>query len=257
MHDPKYDEKPDHGHYIECAVRSNQIYEFSRNVFVYTAGVCLVMLFITYCGAAMPLVSWIPSLFGCSTCVPFLFTQTAELILVTLAAFIAFWKWKILHIGLFIGYVLLVVATVVSFSGIGIITFIIGIVGAVLTAPCFKVYSDYHQLMNTEGWPHFSLHYIEAMEHPTYTSRYMSEYRTAPEDKRIYAKSPDDTSAEPLHSEPVLPEMTSMEAPEPVMDDIPLIGAAPVPDVMDTPELPDGELFVPDSGLSDEPFDIQ
>ena len=47
MHDPKYDEKPDHSHYAACAARSNEIYEFSRNVFVYTAGVCLVMLFIT------------------------------------------------------------------------------------------------------------------------------------------------------------------------------------------------------------------
>ena len=257
MHDPKYDEKPDHGHYIVCAVRNTQIYEFSRNVFVYTAGVCLVMLFITYCGAAMPLVSWIPSLFGCSTCVPFLFSQTAELILVALASFLAFGRWKIIHIGLFIGYVLLTVATFFSGSAIGIITFIIGVVGTVLTAPCFKIYSDYHQLMETEGWPHFSLHYAEAMEHPTFTSRYMSEYRTAPEDKRIYADSPAPESVSPLRDEPVLPEMTGIEAPEPVMDDISLAGAAPVPDVMDVPELPDGELFIPDAGLSDEPFDIQ
>ncbi|SEL19038.1 hypothetical protein SAMN02910353_02074 [Ruminococcus sp. YRD2003] len=252
MHDAKYDEKPDHGHYVACAERSTQIYEFSRNVFVYTGGVCLVMLFITYCGAAMPLVSWIPSLFGCPTCVPFLFTQTAELILVTLAAFLAFGKWKILHIGLFIGYVLLVVATFFSSSGIGIITFIIGVVGTVLTAPSFKVYSDYNQLVNTEGWPHFSLHYTDSLEHPTYTSRYMSEYRSAPDDKRITA---DETAAS--RSAPVLPEMADIEAPEPVMEDIPLIGAAPVPDTADTPELPDGEMFVPDSGLSDEPFDIQ
>ena len=90
MHDPKYDEKPDHSHYAACAARSNEIYEFSRNVFVYTAGVCLVMLFITYCGAAMPLVSWIPSLLGCPTCVPFLFSQTAELIVVAFLSFLAF-----------------------------------------------------------------------------------------------------------------------------------------------------------------------
>ena len=257
MHDPKYDEKPDHGHYVACAVRNKQIYDFSRNVFVYTGGVCLVMLFITYCGAAMPLVSWIPSLFGCPTCVPFLFTQTVELILVTLASFLAFGKWKILHIGLFIGYLLLVAATFFDGSAIDIITFIIGVVGVVLTAPSFKVYSDYNQLMKTEGWPHFSRHYIDSVEHPTFTSRYMSEYRSAPEDKKIYSDSSAPEYAEATRSEPVLPEMTGIEAPEPVMEDISLAGTAPVPDVMDAPELPDGELFIPDAGLSDEPFDIQ
>jgi len=256
LHDPKYDEKPDHSHYAACAARSNEIYEFSRNVFVYTAGVCLVMLFITYCGAAMPLVSWIPSLLGCPTCVPFLFSQTAELIVVAFLSFLAFGKWKVIHIGLFIGYILLVAATIFSGSAIGIVTFIIGVVGVVLTAPCFKIYSDYNQLMNTEGWPHFSLHYIEAMEHPTYTSRYMSEYRSAPEDKHIYADSPAPESVSPLSDEPVLPEMTGIEAPEPVMEEI-SIASAPVPVTMAAPELPDGESFEPDAGLSDEPFDIQ
>ena len=255
MFDPKYEEKPDHSHYSICGARKNDIYEFSRNVFVYTAGVCMVMLFITYCGAAMPLVSWIPSLFGCSTCVPFLFVQTAELILVIAASFLAFGRFKVIHIGLFIGYVLLIVATLVDSSTIGIITFIIGVIGVVLTAPCFKMYSDYNQLRNTEGWPHFSLHYTEAMEHPTFTSRYMSEYRTAPEDKRIApsVSEPDDS----FSTDPVLPEMTGIEAPEPVMEDIPVIGAAPVPSTVGSPELPDGEAFEPDSGYTDEPFDIQ
>ena len=257
MHDPKYDEKPDHSHYAACAARKAAIDEFSRNVFVYTAGVSLVMLFITYCGAEMPLVSWLPSLLGCPTCVPFLFAQTLELILVTLASFLAFGKWKVLHIGLCLGYVLLVVATFFDHSAIDIITFIIGIIGIVLTAPCYKMYSDYNQLLKTEGWPHFSLHYTEAMEHPTFTSRYMSEYHSAPEDKKIYSESSAPELGTTLRSEPVLPEMAGIEAPEPVMDDISLAGAAPVPDVMDAPELPDGELFIPDAGLSDDPFDIQ
>lgn len=255
MYDPKYEEKPDHSHYPICGARKTDIDEFSRNVFVYTAGVSLVMLFITYCGAAMPLISWIPSLFGCSTCVPFLFSQTAEIILVTALSFLAFTKWKIIHIGLLLGYALLIVASLLDRSAIGIITFIIGVIGTVLTAPSFKIYSDYNQLRNTEGWPHFSIHYTEAMEHPTFTSRYISEYRTAPEDKKITPSysEPEDSS----FSDPVLPEMTGIEAPEPVMDDIPIVGAAPVPSTMDAPELPDGDEFEPDVGYTDEPFDIQ
>ncbi|MDO4863044.1 MAG: hypothetical protein Q4A05_02640 [Ruminococcus sp.] len=256
MPDSKYEELPDHGHYAVCASRKAAIDTFSRNVFVYTAGVSLVMLFITYCGAAMPLVSWIPSLFSSSTSVPFLFTQTAELIFVTAMSFLAFFRWKVIHIGLFIGYALLVLASFLSSSAIGIITFIIGVIGVVLTFPCFKVYADYQQLVRTEGWPHFSLHYIESMEHPTYTSRYMSEYRTAPEEKR--AAPAERVTAAEYRPEPVLPEMTGIEAPEPVMEDISLdASAAPVPVTMAAPELPDGDMFEPDAGFSDEPFDIQ
>jgi len=250
---PKYEEKPDHGHYAVCAGRVNEIYEFSRNVFVYTAGVSFILLIITYCGVPMPLISWIPSLFGCSTCIPYLFAQSAELILVTAVSFFAFFRWKVFHIVMFIWYVLLVLATFFDHSAIDMITFIIGIVGAVLTHSCFRVYADYNQLIKTEGWPHFSLHYAEAMEHPTYTSRYISEYRTAPEDKRIAPGSED-----VLRSAPVLPEMTGIEVPEPVMEDIALdASAAPVPVTMAAPELPDGEMFEPDAGFSDEPFDIQ
>lgn len=253
MADPKYEEKPDHGHYALCAGRKTEIDEFSRNVFVYTAGISFILLIITYCGVPLPMISWIPSLFSDSTSLPFLFVQTMELLTVTALSFFAFFRWKFLHIVIFIWYALLVVATFFDHSAIDVITFIIGVVGTVLTRSCFKVYADYNQLVKTEGWPHFSLHYTEAMEHPTYTSRYMSEYRTAPEDKRIAPESTDE-----LRSAPVLPEMTGIEAPEPVMEDVSLdTSAAPVPVTMAAPELPDGEMFIPDAGYSDEPFDIQ
>ena len=77
-----------------------------------------------------------------------------------------------------------------------------------------------------------------------------------PEDKHIYSDSPAPESVSPLSDEPVLPEMTGIEAPEPVMEEISL-ASAPVPVTMAAPELPDGESFEPDAGLSDEPFDIQ
>ncbi|MCQ2490056.1 MAG: hypothetical protein MJ079_00515 [Ruminococcus sp.] len=254
MHDPKYDETPDHSHYFACAARKASIDEFSRNAFVYTAGVCFIMLLITYCGVEMPLVSWIPSLFGCPTCVPFLFSQTAELLLVTFLSFLAFGKWKIIHIGQLIMYIALVLSTLASRSGIGIITLLIGIVGTVLTLPSFKIYSDYHQLIATEGWPHFSFHYTEAMEHPTYTSRYTAEYHAAPEERK---SAPD--SSEPHYDSTygTLPKTGGIDDSEPEMADISSSVHITVPTAASAPELPDGDAFEPDSGLSDEPFDIQ
>lgn len=240
-------EKPDHGHYAACAERKTGIEEFSRNVFLYTAAVSVIFLFMTYCGIRIAAISWIPSLFGSPTEVPHLFSQTFELILFVLMSAIAYGKRKIFHIIIFAIYVVLTLASIFDGTMPDILTFIIGAVGTALTLPSIKVCSDYNHLRSVEGWPHFSITYTESVEHPTYTSRYMSEYRAAPADKVSVPES-----SRPV---PDAPEMTGISAPEPemFMDDMPVLDSISSAE----PAAPDDALFVPDSGMTEGPFDIQ
>lgn len=241
-------EKPDHGHYAACAERKTGIEEFSRNVFFYTVAASIIFTVMTYCGADIAAVSWIPSLFGPSTEVPHLFSQTFELILFVLMSALGYGKRKIFHLIIFALYIVITLASI--FDGnlpADLLTFIIGAVGTALTFPSIRVYSDYNHLRSVEGWPHFSITYTESVEHPTYTSRYMSEYRAAPADR---VSAPE--SSRPA---PDMPEMTGISAPEPemFMEDMPVLDSISSAE----PAAPDEALFVPDSGMTDGPFDIQ
>ena len=251
----KLEELPDHGHYAVCAGRKKEIDDLSTKIIVYSIGTALIFLFLTYIGAPIAAISWIPSLFGCSTCVPYLFSQTAELLLIVLAAFLGYGRRKMLHIVLFFLFVILITASLFDGTAIDIVTFLIGVLGALLTFPCFRELSDYDQLKALEGWPHFSIHVAEAREHPTFTTRYMAEYTESPpyEPPKASFGTP-----EPVRA--ALSEMPSLGAGE--MPDIPLaaVSAAASPLIVlsrSDPEMPDGRFFVPDSGLSEDIFNIQ
>lgn len=248
---------PDHSHYAAYEARKAEIDIFSRNVFVYTAGISLILLFFTFIGVDIPVISWIPEYFGDPTELGHLFSQTAELVLFTLTSFIAYGKRKYLHIPIFFAYVSILVGSLFDGRAISAITVIIGIIGIIVTKDCFSCCTDYRQLIEAEGWPHFNIHLTEHEEHPSYTSRYASELSKAPADKveayaRIMSRSavPKKTSPKPA---PLRPEPLTAKPDEiPSMEEMPSIMTIS----SDAPDAPDADFFEPDSGLYDDISDI-
>ena len=219
----------------------------SRNIFVYCCGASLILIFFTYLGVPIAGVSWIPSLFGDPFTIGHLFSQTIELIAFAFLSFIGYGKRKIFHLIIFLIFVVTLIACMFDGSCIDVFTFVISAVGIILTFPCFREYADYIQLTNTEGWPHFSKYLAEAEEHPTFSTRYISEYYTAHEDKII---PPEGSVPEPEPTEPISFEMPDIS---PIIKEMPPLETI----CRSEPELPDESFFEPDCGLSDEIYTMQ
>ena len=152
----------------------------------------------------------------------------------------------------------MIVGAVFDGSAVDIITFIIGVIGAILTKDCFSCYTDYRQLTQTEGWPIFNLHLTESDEHSSYESRYASALSKAPADKietlsHIMAvpkaKAAVSHKPAPLRPEPAVLKTEGV----PEMEEMPSIMSI----CSEEPETPDVDFFEPDSGLYDDTSPIQ
>ncbi len=189
-------ELPEHGHYSACLERKKEIDKLSIKILIYTVITGIIMALMTAFGLPLSAVSFIPSLFGDAFNASYLICQWSEIILLAVIAGIGCGKYKFCQLMLFAVYFLIILG---CFTGgvkmIDSISFVIGIIGVIITYPSISAFLDYRQLMNTEGFPYFSCLLAQADDNPVYKPQYINKYNRQPTDMKMPAPS------EPVNSE--------------------------------------------------------
>lgn len=166
---PLLEEKPDHGHYTACLSRKEEIDRYCNRAFTFTVLSSVLMIFFTLFTTEFPLLSFLPTRFG-EMCDLFpIFLQITELIGISLLSAIACTKRKKALIVLLAYYLALFVISLISgtFPGVAV-SFLVGLCGIIFTIKAPSVYSDYEQLKETEGWPHFAI-WMTDTDRPKYS----------------------------------------------------------------------------------------
>ena len=163
-------ELPDHGHYVRCLARKDEIDRNAIRMLRYTLMSCGIFLLFTIYTLRFAVISWIPSLMGESTEVAPLFTQMFIIILIGLMSAMNCGKYKIFGLVLFGFYIALAIFGVICMGSntADIISLIIGSGGIATSFRSVSDYLDWNQLMETEGFPHFNLRFAEQIENPEY-----------------------------------------------------------------------------------------
>lgn len=246
--DPELEEKPYHGHYAACLARKTDIERRSSLIFGCTVVSGIALTIVSFAGWEMPVLSWIPSLINSSTVLFPICIQCAEIMGLSILAALGFGKNKSFNCILQLIYIVMTVASLFTGSMPGcFFSFVAGAAGAFLCRHAFKDASDYEALKKTEGYPHFSEHYAEYIEHPKYSSRYTEEVYRKSRGEEITAKKDADTYSSGYETRSTrLSEERSAPSMESVgfMDDLPSVLPNVIPD-------PDGDSFEPLGGSSD------
>ena len=181
-------EKPDHKHYLNCLARKNSIQEKCRVIYGYTLIAGIILFLLTLIKTRLSVISWIPMLLGdADELLPFVVQEAIVVFLVALAV-LNCGKLKCCGVILFVIYVSMTIAGYLNYEyhPADLFTFLIGLLGTACTRHSITDYTDWRKLVNTEGFPHFSLNVTKADEHhehePQYTSAGAS-YNTEPDEQ--------------------------------------------------------------------------
>lgn len=173
---PDIDERPDHGHYAACHGLKTEIETHCKDIFFYTLIASIILIFFTLGCTVFPVISFIPSLFGENYEVGFIFTQITELLLIVLVAAFGYGERKYLNEVLFCLYLLIFIFSLFTGRRLGsALGAIYGACGAFISRRAFSDYSFYKKLKETEGFPHFSITYVESLSKPAFSSEYSRE----------------------------------------------------------------------------------
>ncbi len=207
MYNPELAELPDHEHYFACSTRMTVIKDFCTKTFYYVVLTSIIVSILSFTGMVIPVISAIPQLLSTSFEVPFMFFQVFEMIAMVLLSCLGYGKYKICNVVLLVIYVIMLICGIFSkcFPG-GLIAVIIGGGGVAQTFRAVGVYSDFEQLVKTEGYPHFNKRFTESMEKPDYESR-RSKYSAPREPLRTTEAVP---VAEPSYDSSEMPSISAM-----------------------------------------------
>ncbi len=174
----KLAESPDHSHYPVCLGRLNAINAYSRRIFFYTAGACILMFIFTIFTVRFNIISVIPNLFGDGTTVAANFVQTLVLLLMVFMAWLGAMDKKIFDVILFAVYAAMFISVLFTNNAWDLLTLIIGAAGTALTFRSYGNYCDFEQLVHTEGYPFFNERLAQQEENNSYSAQYEEEYRS-------------------------------------------------------------------------------
>ena len=167
-------EKPDHKHYLNCLARKNSIQEKCRVIFGYTLTAGIILFLLTLARARLSVISWIPMLLGdADELLPFVVQEAIVVLLVVLAA-LNCGKMKCCGVILLVIYLSMTIAGYISidYDSQNVFAFLIGLLGTACTIRSITDYTDWKKLVDTEGFPHFSLNVTKADEHHEHEPQY-------------------------------------------------------------------------------------
>jgi len=245
--DTTIEERPDHSHYAACLGKKTEIEHRNSVILGYTLVSGLILIIFSCTGIEMPVFSWLPSLFGSQAELLPIFIQCVEIVGMSLLAALGFGKNKSFDAVLLMIYIIITGASLFTGTIPGcVITFFAGLLGVIFCRHALKDSSDYETLKHTEGYPHFSIHYTEYMEHPTYSSRYT---------KDAYEKS---RGAYPAPPDRERPSFSASETSHAASDSYSKRSTVYMDDTDDLPTvLPNemyddnGDFFIPEGGSDD------
>lgn len=170
-YNPNLAEKPNHGHYPICLGRKTAIEKYCRKMFGYAFFSGIIMSVFTFFGMNFAVISWIPSMLGNSYEVSYIFSQLFIIMGIVFLSALGCGRLKIFNV---IQLVLYLAIAVLSLFSDGAISRSCGfIIGAAGVLTCYKAplaMIEYNQLMQTEGFPHFNVHFTEMEENRVYKS---------------------------------------------------------------------------------------
>lgn len=173
-YNPKLAELPDHKHYPVCLNRKVAIQENGQSLFIYTLAMGIVLTMLSFFMLRFSVISWLPMLMGESTEPGPFMVQILTIILIIVIAALNYGKHKICGVVLFFIYAFMAVFGFIN-SGNNlpdIMTAALGAFGVVRSFTAFRDYTDWKQLVETEGFPYFNIKVTEADENPTYQPQY-------------------------------------------------------------------------------------
>ncbi len=171
-------EKPNHEHYLACLSRMQDINKICHRCFLYTLISGFILGTLTFFTLRFSVISIIPNLVGESTEVGSSLVQVAILLGMTTLSAVSVFKYKFCNVILFAIYCAMTVTSLFSREFADVFTFMVGAGGIIFTYRAYGVWCDYRQLMNTEGFPHFSLRLAEEDESDGYVPMYGSKIYT-------------------------------------------------------------------------------
>ena len=152
------EEKPDHLHYPACLGRMNEIRKQSFEIFVYTAIVFFVFGIFSIVGIKFNMFAVIPDLLFDEDGTKIAFFQIFEFIIVTVISLLGCTKYKIFDVIIMLMYVLMVILSIFSkYNSADPVVFLAGAGGLWKSIGSLRIWNDYEQLSQTEGFPIFSL----------------------------------------------------------------------------------------------------
>lgn len=156
-------EKPDHAHYPICRGRLDAINNMSAQIFKVTVLSSLLLMLFSFLSIPMHVIGWIPLIFTMEDIkigmdVTFGFRQMFMCLLLVVISALGCTRHKFFNIIMLAIYVLMLVFSLfVRLTAFDALTAFIGAIGTCVSIGSVKAYGDYKQLMETEGYPIFSI----------------------------------------------------------------------------------------------------
>lgn len=190
---PTLQEKPNHAHYPACLGRLETIRKQGTAFFIYSLISSLVLALMSLTAAPLQVVGWLPLLFGGSRTYlneGLSFLQMFLCLGLGVLGFFGCTRRKVLHVILFVIYVLMFIAPIFyMFTLLDALTFIAGGLGVIYGYRAPASYLDYRQLSETEGFPVFSIILAESDEKKKRMDSFDNWYEQKKNEKRSYDSS--------------------------------------------------------------------
>lgn len=154
---PELEEKPNHLHYNMCLGRKTEIEKRTFEIFLYTAIAFFFLGLFSFIGLKFTIFGILPEIIFKEDTVKIAFFQIFEFIIVTAIALLGCVKNKLFNVIIMLMYILMIfIGGFFRYNGTDGIIVLIGIGGLWKSYDAIKMYYDYEQLKNTEGFPMFS-----------------------------------------------------------------------------------------------------
>jgi hypothetical protein len=155
---PELEEKPNHAHYPACLGRKTEIEKQSVQIFIYTALTFLALGIFSFMGVKFAVFGTLAELIFDDNDVASAIFQEIEFVCVIVLSLLGCTKRKIFDFIVMLIYSLLLIMTILFREyPLDPLLFIISIGGLSKSIFAYRMWTDYEQLMETEGYPIFSV----------------------------------------------------------------------------------------------------
>ncbi|MCR5111158.1 MAG: hypothetical protein K6B38_09670 [Ruminococcus sp.] len=155
---PDIQEKPDHLHYPACLGRKTEIEKQSLEILLYTLAALAFPSIISIMGVRFAMFSALPDIIFGEDGVKTAFFQVFEFFMIAVLALLGCTKYKVFDVIVMLIYILMVIISLLfNETTADALIVIAGLGGIWKSIGSYKAWNDYEQLMNTEGFPIFSI----------------------------------------------------------------------------------------------------